>query len=441
MKINPKYLIATQALLFVCFLVTTLFFNRFAADDYHFIGALNTKTWQEVYSNLYFNWHGRWTSNFLLVFLLQFNKIPAFLFFYGIISFSFFITAIYSLSKSVNHYFSLSLPPLKRLLFSIVFITVLFFCTVSPEDSWFWFTSSVVYLWSITALFFALAIFLKTKKRKIDYILYILVLSYIGGANEPLTIISLIGLTYLVFKNHEKSFSLLGVIILLISFLVNYLSNGTTFRDEITPSLGLLDLMLYTGYGSFKFIFFSFQKTFIPALFFSLPFYNLGQKSNYTPSYKFIPLQQLFISSLAIGFFVFVNQLMVTYALGGLGPDRSFITSSVFIAFVIIRFVFLLGNKHQASLKKIKYLLILNIIILLGFNISFFKIHSNYSNSFDKRLSTIKRKSKIDKTIILDKLYFSGYIKSAEITTNPKHFLNKHLQEGLNIDNKLILKE
>ncbi|NQX98319.1 MAG: hypothetical protein HRT73_10640, partial [Flavobacteriales bacterium] len=220
-------------------------------------------------------------------------------------------------------------------------------------------------------------------------------------------------------------------------FLINYLSPGTLHRDEITPSLSFIDLMLYTGYGSIKFLLFSIYKTFIPALFIAVNFYLLGEKLSKPIFQNFKPLPELIKSLIIIGITIFLNQIIVIYALGGLAPDRSSITSSIIIAIILIRYLFLLGNYHQKKYTQIKYLLIINIITLIGFNLYYTDIHYNYAKSVDKRIVFIKEN---DTEIIWVKpLPNSGYIYSAEITEDANNFKNQHLKNGLGVKNNIVL--
>ena len=437
LKSKTTYLITAQAILFFSFLIITFFFNRFAVDDYFFIGELRTKSFIEIYQQLYFEWHGRWTSNFLLISFIQLYKVPFFLFFYNVFSVGILFLSINRLLSIVSSFYKIQLENSLIRVYSILAISVLFFCTISPSDSWVWYTSSIVYLWSTTAFIFSIALFFKEQKSITDYILFIIGLIYIGGANEPLTAFVIGLLVFLILKKKEKAISVIGLLVIGTSFLINYLSPGTINRDGITPSLGILDLISYTGYGTIKFLFFSIYKTFIPALLFAFPFYLLGKNSQ-AVALNFNPKKELLKSILIIGVIVFMNQLIVTYALGGLAPDRSTITSSVIIAIIIIRYLFLLGNKGNLRIGFIHVVLTFNLIFLLGFILYFSVIHYNYAKAVDQRIKSIFITN--ENPTQLKKLPNSGYIYSAEITADPNHYKNKHLKNGLGIKNDILLK-
>ncbi|MBL4668439.1 MAG: hypothetical protein JKY30_04170 [Flavobacteriales bacterium] len=352
MKTKPLYLIYLQTILFSIFLLITSYFNRFAIDDFHFIGELQTTSFTNIYKHLYFDWHGRWASNFLLIGFLKFNTFPFFLALYNIFSISLLYLGIVRLFNSLNHFYQLNFNKKTILLYGIIAISVLFFCTINASDVWMWYTSSIVYLWSTIALFWGTTIFFKHKKTFIDFAILIISAIYIGGSNEPLTIFIIISLLILLLKKRKKTISVISLFFTLSAFLINYLSPGTLHRDEITPSLSFIDLMLYTGYGSIKFLLFSIYKTFIPALFIAVNFYLLGQKLGKPIFQNFKPLPELIKSLIIIGVTIFLNQIIVIYALGGLAPDRSSITSSIIIAIILIRYLFLLGNYHQKNILR-----------------------------------------------------------------------------------------
>ena len=437
MKFKSAYLIRIQAILFIVFLFITFFFNRFANDDYQLIGILRESSFKDIYSLLYFEWHGRWTSNLLLVFLLKFNTLPLFLMAYNLLTTGLLYLGIFRLLSSLNQFYQLNLKRVTALIYTAIFLSVLFFCTISANDTWLWYTSSIVYLWSTTAFFFGLNLFFQKRKSFLDFIFFGISAIYIGGSNEPLALITVLILFYLVIKKREVSISGLGIILIFGSFLINYLSPGTIHRDELTPNLGAIDLTLYAGYGAVKFLLFSIHKTFIPALFLSVPFYLLGKKIESPIIQNFNPIKELIWSNIIIIGIVLVNQLIVVYALGGLSPDRSLMVATTSIAIIIVRYIFLLGNYHQQKYKLLKYSLILNVITLIVFNIHFTNVHFNYSKAVDNRTQYILKSE--DKLVKVKPLPSSGYIYSTEITNDPNHFKNQHLKNGLGLDKDIVL--
>ncbi|TXB66811.1 hypothetical protein FRY74_01100 [Vicingus serpentipes] len=435
MKLKATSLIALQGVLFIIFLIITSGFNRLAADDFYYIGELSTKSVSEVYQHLYFKWHGRWTSNFSQVISFKFYEFPFFLFFANLISFSFLFLSTYSLAANLKKRFVLNLNKNELIVYTFVFLSVFFFCCVSPSSSWFWHTSAVVYLWSVTAFIYLFALFIKPSTSILEYVLLVLSSIYLGGSNEPLALFSLVFLSYHFYQT-KKATTILSFSLILIAFLINYFSSGTTFRDGITPSLSFGNLIVYTGYGTLKFFLFSSYKTFIPALLLASPFYLLGQKQSAEKSF-FNPKKELLFSFLFIIFFAILNQLLVIYALGGLAPDRSTTASSILIALVIVRYLYLLGKHHKPNYLKLKLIIIFNCIGLFVFTSITSYYHFNYAKAYDERMEGIANSS--EKLITVRPLPFSGYIYSAEISTDTNYFSNQHLKAGLGLDQEIRL--
>lgn len=437
MSNKTSYLITIQAILFILFLISCFFFNRFAVDDYYFIGKINEQSFKEIYQHLYFNWHGRWTSNFLLLFFIQFYKLPFFLLLFNLLSTCLLYLGIFNLAKTIQYKLNLKQSKTQLIIYSTVFLSILFFCTVNPNETWFWFTGSVVYLWSIIAAIFAIQLYLKQELKWFHYLIFNVSLIYIGGANEPLVMLFIIGFSFSIIKKYNSKLALLGISCILLSFLVNYLSSGTIHRDEITPSLNLLDLFLYSGYGTIKFLFLDFYSTFLIALILSIPFYMLGRQFKGKFSW-FKPIKHLIISIVVIGIFAFCNNLIGIYALGGLLPDRALISTSLVIAFIITVYLFLLGGAEYNK-NTVFYAPILGCVVLITLSIYCFEVHSTYAKAVDERIEFINSSGK--ETIVVNELPPSGYIYSTEITTDSNNFKNQHLKSGLGIKNNVILKQ
>lgn len=434
----PKatYLIKAQAILFVVFILSCFMFNRFAVDDYYFIGEINNKSFSEIYSNLHLKWHGRWASNFLLLFFIQFYKIPLFLTLYNIITYLLLLIVSTRLFKSIDSYYNLGVERNMKVIYSIVFTSVFFFSSVNPNETWFWFTSSVVYFWSIIALLAASNVFFKPTPNWIDYLLYSLGFLYIGGSNEPLAVFAFLSLIILIYKKHKSNIAIVGAIILLTSFLINYLSKGTIHREEITPGLGLFSLLLYSGYNAAKYLFLNFHFTFQIAIILSIPFYILGKHTNFT-NININPTREVFFNAFLIGLVAYLNQFIVIFALGSLAPDRAAITTSLFTSIIIVRLFFLLGNYSKSTKKIVYYAPLWGCLYLMILSIYFFSIHNDYSKAVDERID--KCLSTKENPIKVNPLPESGYIYNTEITTDTNNFKNQHLKYGLGIENDVVL--
>ena len=214
-----------------------------------------------------------------------------------------------------------------------------------------------------------------------------------------------------------------------LSFLINYYSSGTIHREEITPSLGFLDVILYSGYGTIKYLFFDFHKTLLLGILVGIPIYLLG--GNYPViSQDFKPYKHLFLLLIISFGSVFINELVVVKALGGLSPNRALISSSIIITCALIRFAFLLGNYHRSKFNSgWKWVIVFNVLLFLFLNTYVTNIHFNYAKAVDNRIEMIRNSN--ESLITLKTLPVSGYLYNSEISEDPDYFKNQHLQKAI----------
>lgn len=443
-KIFRPYLII-QVVLWSFFFISTAYFNRYAADDFYFISEIKNNSAVEIFNHLQFNWHGRFASNLLIAYLLPLTKFPFFLMVFNLSSCLLLYMAIIRLTKNVASFYAINLK--NKSLFAFLAITVFFFLTLSPNDVWFWLTGSVVYLYSTITLFFLLSVFFKNEKNNVDYFLLVVSSVYIGGSNEPMALILLLFLAIFAVKQ-PLQFKiqlpyLLSATLLFSGFCVIFFSSGTAIRDELTPSLEWTNVVLFTAYSTVKSLLFKLHYTFIPAILLAFPFYMLGTTAQFK-SVNFRPVRELLYSLLLIVSIVIINHFIVVIPLGAIPPDRATMVSSVFILLLLIRYLFLLGSEITISEKLKKVILTINTIGVLVFVVASFQIHNNYATAYDKRmdeLAKIKTNVTHQQPVYLKPLPHSGYLPSAEITTDTTHFLNIDLKRHFKLNNALILEE
>lgn len=440
MKIKTSHLILLQGLLMLLFLTVTAWFNRFSADDYFCIGEIKNHSFFDIYQKLYLSWTGRWTLYFVILFFMQFNANSYFLFAIGVLSFLMLFFSIYSVLNQMRIRLNANYSKVTVAAYAMIFIGVFFFFTHITSQSWFWISASLAYLWSCIFFLWGLNSFLKNAPHIFDYLIMVFCGLYIGGSNEVLALMVILLLFVSFFFIKKKTKIIVTLVSITFSFGIYISSPGTAFRDGLTPNLPFVDLILYVGYGSIKYLVLDGYKTILPAIVFAYPFYVLGATTTTNFSTKFSLKQELIKTVLFVVLVVVVNQFIVIYALGGLAPDRATIASSLLGSLALVRFMFLFGNANKESNINFKPIIGLVVLLLVGFNIVFFTIHYNYSKSVDERMTYIQSIKNIP-VIELKKLENSGYINSAEITTDSTHFLNQHLKYGLGIKGQLVLKQ
>ncbi len=439
MKIKTAHIILSQAVLMVTFLVLTAWFNRFSADDYFCIGELRNFSFFEIYKKLYLTWTGRWTLYFVILLIMKFSQFSYFLFLIGVTNIFMLFYSVYCLFRQLNLNFMTNFSKITLWTYAIIFSGVFFFFTHSVGQSWFWISASLAYLWSCIFFIYGLSRWLKPTHHFIDYLIIVLCGLYIGGSNEVLALATILVLIIGFYAKIKRLLILVPLVAVVSSFSIYYFSPGTAYRDEITSNLSVVNLILYVGYGTMKYLIIDGYKTILPAVVFGIPFIVLGK--NYSMQYvQKVSLKNEFIKT--IGFvviFTIFNQFVVIYALGGLAPDRATITTSLLSSLVLVRYLFLYGIYLKQQKINFKPLLLILMFLMVGFNLIFFQIHREYSQSVDRRMVSILKNA--NKVIEVEKLPDAGYLNSAEITTDSTHFLNRHLKYGLGIDRAIVLND
>lgn len=431
-----------QTLLWGFFFVSTAYFNRFAADDFYFINEIKAKSSYDIFYHLQFNWNGRYFSNAILAWCIQWGSSPSFLMIFNLISILLLYLSINRLVNKVVLLYNINLK--QRSFIAFIILSVFFFTSKAVNDVWFWYSGAAIYLSTTIALFLLLSVLITPKKTPVDFMILIMASTAIPGANEAMAIILILFFIFwlVVIKPKNKLPILLALTIMLIGFFINYSGNGTAYRDKITPSLNAMDVVLYTGYATVKTLFFQFHKTFLPALILALPLIFLRIKIK--DKERFNPIKEFIFSSILISGVVFINHLIAVIPLGALSPERITIVSSVLILILLLRYLILLGNKITISEKAKKVILLTNTIGMLIFVVVMFNRHKNYAEAYDARMEKlIKLKKTVSHQdpIYLEPLPVSGYIPTAEITTDTTHFLNVDLKNHFNLKNDLILRK
>src|SRR5690606_31233170 len=354
-----------QTLLWCFFFVSTAYFNRFAADDFYFINEIKAKCSYDIFYHLQFNWNGRYFSNAILAWCIQWGNFSMFLMLFNLTCILILYLSINRFLKKVTSFYEINLKHLN--LIALIMLTVFFFTSKAVNDVWFWYSGAAIYLSTTIALFLLLSVLITSQKTTVDFVILIVASAAIPGANEAMAIILILFFIFwlIVLKPNNKLPIFIALTIMLIGFLINYLGNGTAYRDKITPSLNAMDVVLYTGYATVKTLFFQFHKTFLPALILALPLIFLGIKIK--DKERFNPIKEFIFSSILIGGVVFINHLIAVIPLGALSPERITTVSSVLILILLLRYLILLGNKITISEKAKKVILLTNTIGMLIF--------------------------------------------------------------------------
>jgi hypothetical protein len=460
-KLIFLYLLATLFLLLTGMLG---YYNRLAIDDYAYLLEEKTQGIRAATWNTYMTWDTRWAGFLLLNTALKLYQKTHTLFWYHGFS-------VFALVASLN----LVLTRLLRLqtiflrlritfAYSVLFASAFFFLTFGIDETWFWVNSSVTYLWPLIFALFGLGCVLSPEtqskgNRLLGFVFFFLC----GAASYEFAPVLLLGLLTLMicilYKNGIRTgsrlmtsrYSAVGIAFLAcaIGYASNYFGPGNSVRQSAEPAESILHAFPVTGISFLKMILLYLLPKIPFILFFSAPWMYLGNwlgEGQAKEGRKELRKMLGFV----VGLFIVLSLISLfipAYLLSEMGPKRSLTQISFYLGLASSFFCFYLGYKQDLPKKGIHY----------GFYISVFAciailtrticvqqgIVSRYARALDERTLHLKKLHEGGNTawIKLDPLPDSGFLYSAEISTDTAHFSNTQYQKALQLIFKVSLKQ
>ncbi len=444
-----KYLFYTSNIIFALLIITISYHNRIATDDFHFLdNILNYGIIKGVVIE-YNTWSTRWLSvliNHVVLRFILINKISLFIF--NIISITLFIIAVYvNVNKFKGIVKTEKISSFDVLNISVFIVSAVFYTTIGIGETWFWLCSSCTYLYSVTMLLFAnYWLFNKNSNVLIGIISFF----FIGCTLEPLAILIILTLILIFAYNYIKKQELIqnkkiiiAIVLCSIAFLTLYGGKGTCNRELFFKKITIFESLIL-NFQLMKIIIHQYLIKLIPYIFiFSTPFIFLGQNSkNKIDVKKWL----IYSSILVVLFFVifYLYQLSITYKTQDISAIRALFPVTFVLLITSFTLFYLLGSLIFLIKKTIisTYIAVVIIIILSSYNlITQSKILEKYTYCYDKRIEYLEANKNNTKTIILKPLPYSGYLYSAEISTDSTYFSNQHLKKALRLKGDIVLEK
>lgn len=434
------YLFLLNNVLFIGLYALLSYYNRPSGDDFFSIYLVNKAGVIGGSQEFYTTWSGRWTSTAFNLFAAQFLHLKYFLLFYQLLM-------LFSFAFVVKKLLNTLLPSNRNNLFmALYFAMAAFYCSFTLNESWFFFSATFIYMWSLIFLFLGISSLLSSEKNILSIGLISLSFVYIGGSSEPLTITVLMALSLLIIVkllrikinsavNTNKL--LLAFIACLISFVISYAANGNRVREQFFPQLSVYEAVLLnikmTGIIILKQI-----PIIVPYVFlFSVPAFYWGVvnsgKYNDANSIKKRLIQTPFI----FGCIVFIFQLPITYVTSDIGALRTLLPISIITLICFGMLMYYLGVLMPSLLATSRKLNIYSFTVLCAMLfytiITQYPIVSNYAAQYDERMDYIDKNKNAEQQIKLKPLPYSGLIFSDDLSNDTTHYTNQHLQKALNL--------
>ena len=453
---NILYGILLSAFLILYFILSIN--SRLSADDFFFLNNLDAHGWWQSMLLSWHSWVTRWTSILWLNSIFSFYNLSGNFLFFHIVTLLMLVFALYRFSvfsmdfiirnsayKSPGLTALADLPRHSR--FAVSFLISFFILTTGVGETFFWITSSAMYLWSFIAVCFLLAEVLRGEKSVSTLVVCVLTAAYIGGAAEaiaiPCFILLLLILAFQLRKKMLKPATAISIAVLFVSILISYSGEGRVLRQSALPDISLLQSVTlnFRSFAQIELYFLSEKFLFI--ILFFIAWMGFGAKLPFALNVNF-KLFAWVLGSYALLSFIFI--FPSSYLLGEIPPLRA----RIFVGFLNCCLLAFAGVVTGAYFHRplitsiISSVAVIVLVVMVGkIAIEQKKITTNYAVAVDKRMLFLKSFVYLgdNAPITLDPLPDSGMLLSSEISSNPTDFRNQHLKKYFGITNDIILKE
>jgi hypothetical protein len=413
--LQPNVYLPSFVLFFA--LLSIAFFNRISIDDMFFYSRCRDMGIKNMVSEQYYGYSGRYAAYFLNGLVLScFNH--SLLVLWNIFSILAFFVAVQKFIHSVKIF------PVTHSAGWIFIFAALIFGSSHPGEEFFWYTQVNTYLWSSIFLLTCLSIITEDKKSITHYILLVISCVFIGGSSESICIQSIMLIIIFIilkFKQKKKTDIYAPVIALIVLLCAGYFtlfSPGNQVRSEIISKLTnhsfpyAMASSLYhyfTGINNIeRFVWLALLV--IPATVF------FSEAKN-----------QLSLIKASILYFILLSLFMLpsAWALREPAPARALITSDI----LTVLYVFFCAIKLKKYFQiYLRLAFVWAVITLLAASFIYVNQSYNYSMAYDKREKIIENHSTEKIITINQTMPYCRVLKVAEITSDLKHYTNKHFR-------------
>jgi hypothetical protein len=156
-------------------------------------------------------------------------------------------------------------------------------------------------------------------------------------------------------------------------------------------------------------------------------------------------IQKIIIITVCFIGTIYLFQLPITYKTQDIGAYRALFTISLISLIYTSSIFYILGNKLELNQGIWIYFLVLPFAISLCIN--FFNLGNQkvtvtqYAKVYDDRINYLLKNQSVNGEIYLNPLPQSGFLYSAELSSDTSHFSHHHLKKGLGLKCRAIIIE
>ncbi len=433
-------LMLLNGLAFIVIFLSVASNYRLAADDFHHVVMTDQLGIWDAMVFYYNNWNPRWSSILVTNSFLMNGTNNNVLFSFHLASLLFGFVAFSSAASAIGKLLALPFRSWQYWIAGVYLLCTTFYTSFSQADTWFWITVNPMYLWGTFAAVLGTSLILHTWNSLIRRILVIGLFLYVGGASESAAICSLVTLIYVGIRFHGKSQARfdatalhLATIACIIGFGISMAGPGIAIRREHLPHIPMQDRLLIGFWNYIKFNLKEIPLVLPLSILFAAPFGFFGRKHL---RFQLISIRHVFWQNRNLWILSDLMILTLAMALGlvmsEMGPTRVWFPLTVLVLVVTVAIAYQLGTwlyvhskGHLFHLVVAAQILTFSYQAVVGF--TQIKTSNEYASAVDLRMENIRSNLGTDSVIQLSPLPNSGWLLSAEISSDTSHFTNKHL--------------
>lgn len=450
MKKFITFVLSTVSALGFMKILSIVPFTRMCADDFTFTKRATIVGIWKTQIDWYLELTGRFVRNAMLIFFGLISSMNGTVIIYNLFTFLMLFVSLFFLFRNMvrNKVGYLSIV----LLASLSFITF-YLITPYKDESWYWMSGSVTYLWPTIFCIGAVSVLI-SKSKSLTSVFLAFLLGFLTGPNEfmgpifgavlaTLIIKSLYKNGWKIPKNNPYFHNLCAVTAGVgISFLIMFLAPGNyvRMRGPDSSEMSLFATIVYSIQTGPKMILSTFSNNamYLIAFFATLAFYFsvIRPKGGEVAQSISNIFSNVFYMLCAPFFLSFLYLLPGYRSLSRIPPGRAdvilvfvILMSLIFSAYELSKIFIKLDLNKYTAFKVFGYVFAFALFIG-GFHFTNtfawdVYIAKNYSDSFDKLFSQLTSvKGVKDKIIMVEPLPESGLVHSEKLNTDYTNWAN-----------------
>ncbi len=394
------FLLFVSVIIFFIPFIFVSFFNHPSTDDYILGARIREEGFWTYQYNAYFNWSGRFSSNFSgSIFSLN-NFVFKHYYFHSLFLLVLSLLGVYILFSSVNTFLLKNYYNRVRVIIATGIYIVLLSCSYAEvSTAFFWFSSAITYQLPVALFFAGIGLSIRSAyaasfSQKVLYgLATVFCIIAINGANEMVALslgafMLITGFIIFQFYPNQKRAICIYFIIYLVSFITLVIAPGSRERAAEIPTAGLIK----AGGFAFARTVYTFWNIFKEPLFWLCGFFiflqsqiisNRLEISSFTVFTFFFKYRKWLLIILVV--VVIINYLPLIYLSNGSLPERATNSVIFFTLLLITALLIIFGAfySNRAILPRVTvYFLVAGIALTILCNRLFFSMLQNVVSGY-----------------------------------------------------------